>query len=97
MIYQANVIYDKIMENGAVKRVNEPYLAEALSAVECEARVTENVAQSVSGDFSIPAIKRTTIAEIFPGSGWYWLVKVSFVTIDERTATEKRSTVRYIA
>lgn len=97
MIYQANVIYDKIMENGAVKRVNEPYLAEALSVVECEARVTENVAQSVSGDFSIPAIKRTTIAEIFPGSGWYWLVKVSFVTIDERTATEKRSTVRYIA
>lgn len=84
------------MENGAVKRVNEPYLAEALTVVECECRVTENVAPFISGDFSIPAIKRTTIAEIFLGSGWFWLVKASFITLDERTATEKRTTVRYI-
>ena len=40
------------------------------------------------------AVKRTKIAEIFfdeTGDRWF-LVKVGFITIDEKTAVEKRST-----
>lgn len=45
--------YDKMMENGSVKKVTEPYLADALSCTEAEARVTEELQPFISGDFRI--------------------------------------------
>lgn len=92
--FECKVRYDKLQENGAVKKVNEPYLVDALSFTEAEARITEEQTPFISGDFSISAVKRTKIAEIFfvdGGDRWY-LVKVGFITIDEKTAVEKRST-----
>ena len=91
--FECKVRYDKLQENGASKKVNEPYLVDALSFTEAEARITEEVTPYISGDFSISAVKRTKIAEIFwqGGDRWY-LVKVGFITIDEKTAVEKRST-----
>ena len=82
------------MENGAVKKVNEPYLLDALSFTEAEARMIEEITPFISGEFSISAVKRTKIAEIFwddSADKWY-LVKVAFITIDEKTAAEKKST-----
>ena len=37
--------YDKMMENGSVKKVTEPYLADALSCTEAEARGTHALYQ----------------------------------------------------
>ncbi len=91
--FECKVRYDKLQENGAVKKVNEPYLVDALSFTEAEARITEEQTPFISGDFSVSAVKRTKIAEIFfveGGDRWY-LVKVGFITIDEKTAVEKRS------
>jgi len=73
--------------------VNEPYLVDALSFTEAEARITEEQKPFISGEFTVSAIKSTKIAEIFwdeTGDRWY-LVKVAFITIDEKTASEKRS------
>ena len=39
--FEVAVRYDKTMENGAVKRVTEPYIVDALSFTEAEARTTE--------------------------------------------------------
>lgn len=39
--FECKVRYDKMMENGAVKKVNEPYLVDALSFTEAEARIIE--------------------------------------------------------
>ena len=92
--FECKVRYDKTMENGAVKKVNEPYLLDALSFTEAEARMIEEITPFISGDFSISAVKRTKIAEIFwddTADKWY-LVKVAFITIDEKTAAEKKST-----
>lgn len=92
--FECKVTYDKIQENGAVKKVNEPYLVDALSFTEAEARITEEQTPFISGDFIVSAVKRTKIAEIFfyeGGDRWY-MVKVGFITIDEKTAAEKRST-----
>lgn len=90
--FECKVRYDRIQENGSVKKVNEPYLVDALSFTEAEARITEEVTPFISGDFSVSAVKRTKIAEVFwqGGDRWY-LVKVGFITIDEKTAAEKRS------
>lgn len=89
--------YDKMMENGSVKKVTEPYLADALSCTETEARVTEELQPFISGDFRISSVVTTKIAEIFwdeTGDKFY-KVKVNFITLDEKTATEKK-TASYI-
>ncbi len=92
--YECKVKYEKLQENGAAKKVNEPYLVDALSFTEAEARITEEQRPFISGEFTVSAIKPTKIAEIFwdeTGDRWY-LVKVAFITIDEKTAQEKKST-----
>lgn len=91
--FECKVRYDKMQENGAIKKVNEPYLVDALSFTEAESRITEEQTPFISGEFTVSAIKPTKIAEIFfdeVSDRWY-LVKVAFITIDEKTAAEKRS------
>lgn len=92
--FECKVRYDKMQENGAVKKVNEPYLVDALSFTEAEARITEEVSPLISGEFSVSAVKRTNFTEIFwndAADKWYH-VKVSFITIDEKSAAEKKTT-----
>lgn len=91
--FECKVRYDKMMENGVVKKVNEPYLVDALSFTEAEARIIEEQTPFISGEFSVSAVKRTKIGEIFRDENadkWY-LAKVAFITIDEKTAVEKRT------
>lgn len=91
--FECKVRYDKLMENGAAKKVTEPYMVDALSFTEAEARIIEEMTPFISGEFSVSAVKRTKIAEIFwddSADKWY-LVKVAFITIDEKTAVEKKS------
>ncbi len=91
--FECKVKYEKLQEKGNVKKVSEPYLVDALSFTEAEARITEEQRPFISGEFQVAAIKPTKIAEIFwneAGDRWY-LVKVAFITIDEKTAAEKRA------
>ena len=91
--FECKVKYDKIQENGSVKKVNEPYLVDALSFTEAEARIIEECTPYISGEFSIAAVKKTKISEIFwdETGDRYYMVKVMFITIDEKTAVEKKS------
>lgn len=96
--FECKVQYDKMQENGSVKKVNEPYLVDALSFTEAEARITEEQRPFISGEFSVAAVKRTKIAEIFWNEGgdrWY-LVKVAFITIDEKTGVEKKAVTQML-
>lgn len=91
--FECKVKYDKLQENGSAKKVSEPYLVDALSFTEAEARITEEQRPFISGEFSVDAVKRTRISEIFFNEGadrWY-MVKVAFISIDEKTASEKRT------
>ena len=91
--FECKVRYDKVQDNGSVKKVNEPYLVDALSFTEAEARIIEEQTPFISGDFSVSAVKRTKISEIFYDEGgdrWY-LPKVAFITSDERSGVEKKS------
>lgn len=95
--FECKVKYDKLAENGQQKTVTEPYLVDALSFTEAEARIIDEITPFISGEFKVTAVKRTNIAEIFwkeDGDRWY-KVKVNFVTIDEKTAVEKK-TANYI-
>ena len=91
--FECKVRYDKMMENGVQKKVNEPYLVDALSFTEAEARIIEELTPFISGEFTVSAVKRTRISEIFwddSADKWY-IVKVAFITIDEKSAVEKKS------
>ena len=92
--FECKIRYDKAQENGAIKKVTEPYLVDALSFSEADARIIEEQTPFISGEVNVTAVKRTKIAEIFwddSADKWY-LVKVAFITIDEKTAVEKKST-----
>lgn len=91
--FECKARYDKMIENGALKKVTEPYMVDALSFTEAEARIIEELTPFVSGELNITAVKKTKISEIFwddSADKWY-LVKVAFITIDEKTAAEKKS------
>lgn len=95
--FECKVKYDKMMENGMQKKVNEPYLVDALSFTEAEARIIKEMTPFISGEFSVSAVKRANISELFfdeTGDRWY-KCKVNFITLDEKIGMEKK-TASYI-
>ncbi|MDE6717982.1 MAG: DUF4494 domain-containing protein [Muribaculaceae bacterium] len=91
--FECKVRYDKMMENGVVKKVNEPYLVDALTFTEAEARIMDEMKPFISGEYSISSEKKTKIAEIFfnEDGDRYYQVKVNFITLDEKTGAEKKT------
>lgn len=91
--FECKVRYDKMQENGMVKKVNEPYLVDALTFTEAESRIVEEMKPYISGEYSISSEKKTKISEIFyhEGGDRYYLVKAAFISYDEKTEAEKRS------
>lgn len=91
--FECKVRYERMTENGVVKKVNEPYLVDALTFTEAEARIIDKITPFISGDFSISAVKKTKISEIFfdDRGDRYYLVKVNFISLDEKSGVEKKS------
>lgn len=93
--FETKIRYDKMQENGAVKKVTEPYLVDALTFTDAEARIIEKITPFISGEFSVSAVKKTKISEIFfdesDYADKYYMVKVNFVTLDEKSGKEKKS------
>lgn len=97
--FTCKVSYEKIMENGMVKKVTEPYLVDALSFTEAEARIIEEIRPYITGEFTVAAVNRTRISEIFwdkEGDRFY-RVKVWFIILDEKTGAEKKTPVTMLA
>lgn len=91
--FECKVRYERMTENGTVKKVNEPYLVDALSFTEAESRIIEKIKPYISGDFTISAVKKTKISEIFfdDRGDRFYMVKVNFISLDEKTGVEKKS------
>lgn len=92
--------YEKTDEEGRQKKVTESYVVDALTFTEAEARITEEMASYISGEFKVVDIDPAPFAEIFFADSdtadmWY-KAKLQFITIDEKTEKEKRSAVVYL-
>ena len=90
--------FDKMLETGIRKTVTEQYLVGAFSFTEAEAHIIEEITPFISGDFTVSAVNRINISEIFwdkTGDKWY-KVKTNFITIDEKTGCEKKTAVPYL-
>lgn len=87
--------YGKMMDNGMEKKVTEKYLIDALSCTEAEARLIEETQPFISGEFKINSIKEENVSEVFTSNDecddMWFKCKLSFITLDEKTGAEKRT------
>lgn len=97
--FECKVSYEKMMENGLQKKVTEPYLVDALSFSEAEARIQEEIKPYISGEFTIADIKRAKLSELFfnDDGDRFFKAKVCFITLDEKSGTEKKTAVQMLA
>ena len=98
--FETKVRYDKTMEDGQPKKVIESYVVDALSFGEAEERITEEMSVYISGEFDVKAITPASYSEVFFSENanddrWY-KTKLQFITIDEKTEKEKRTSVYYL-
>ena len=59
--FECKVSFEKVLENGMQKKVTEPYLVDALSFTEAEARIIEEIRPFISGEFTVTDIKLSLI------------------------------------
>lgn len=93
--FECKIKYERAMDNGVMKKFNEPYLVDALNFTEAERRIIEEIAPFMTGEFQVSDIKRARYAEIFETSDesadrWF-KAKLAFVTLDEKSGKEKKS------
>jgi len=98
--FEVTVRYDRQAEDGAMKKVNEVYVVDALTFGEAEETVTEDTATLSSGEFEVKKINPATYHEIFFSDAaaddrWY-KAKLMFIVLDEEKQKEKRSAVTYL-
>jgi hypothetical protein len=98
--FECRIKYEKTMEDGMQKKVTETYTVDALSFTEAEQRIMEEMSSYISGEFEVADIKKAAYKEIFfsdeeLADRWY-KAKLQFITIDEKTEKEKRSSVNYL-
>lgn len=96
--FEASVRYEKVMDNGLSKKVTEPYLVDSLSFTESEERTIKEISPYIHGEYTIPAIKRSNISEVFDeqDGDYYWRVKAEYITVDEKSGLEKRTPARFL-
>ena len=98
--FEVKIQYQQMQEDGREKKVAEQYVVESLSFAEAENRIIEEMTPYISGEFDVVSEKIAAYSEIIlsdksDDDKWF-ISKVSFITIDERTAKEKKQTFRYL-
>ena len=93
--FTCKICYEKTLENGMNKKVTEPYLVDALSFTEAEARIIEEMTPYISGEFTVADVTRARYSELFyaddaSADRWY-KVKLGFITLDEKSGSEKKT------
>ena len=97
--FECKVSYMKMLENGMQKKVTEPYLVDALSFTEAEARIIEEMKPYITGDFTVTDIKRARLSELFfnENGDRFYKIKVYFITLDEKSGAEKKTAVQMLS
>ena len=97
--FECKINYEKVGEEGIQKKVTEPYLVDALSFTEAEARIIEEMRPYISGEFTVRDIKRARYSETFfnDKGDRYYRAKVNLITLDEKNGTEKKTPIQMLA
>ena len=98
--FECKIRYEKTMEDGLPKKVSEVYVIDALSFSEAEERIMEEMSPYISGEIELVDVKIAPYREVFFAddnlADQWFKAKLSFITIDERTDKEKRTSMMYL-
>ena len=98
--FECKIRYEKTMEDGLPKKVSEVYVVDALSFSEAEERIMEEMLPYNLVDIEIVDVKIAPYKEVFFAddnlADQWFKAKLSFITIDERTDKEKRTSMMYL-
>ena len=96
--FECKLRYDKMLETGIQKTVTEPYLVDALSFTEAEARIIEEIKPYISGEFTISDIKRAKFSDTFfnESGDRYFKARLHFISLDEKSGSEKKTAVNML-
>lgn len=96
--FTVKVKYTKQLDNGALKRVSEPYLVAAMTFTDAEARIYEELGTIIRGEFHVVGIARTELHDIFAYDDtdiWY-KVKVKYETADADSEKTRKVTQNFL-
>lgn len=96
--FTVKVKYTKQLDNGALKRVSEPYLVAAMTFTDAEARIYEELGTIIRGEFHVVGITRTELHDIFAYDDadiWY-KVKVKYETADADSEKTRKVTQNFL-
>lgn len=96
--FTVKVKYTKQMDNGALKRVSEPYLLAAMTFTDAEARIYEELGAIIRGEFNVVGIARTELNDIFAyddADTWY-KCRVRYENFDADSDKGKKVTQNFL-
>ena len=98
--YETKIKYEKTFEDGNEHKVLETYVVAALSCMEAETKIIENMKPFLGGEYKVTSAGEAKYQEIFlcddnEGEKFY-KAKVAFITVDEKTEKEKLTNVLYL-
>jgi chlorite dismutase len=96
--FECKVRYDKMLDTGVQKTVTEPYLVDALSFTEAEAKIIKEMEPFMSGEFTVSDIKRVKYTDTFFNNRGdrYYKAKLYYITLDEKNGAEKKTAVNVL-
>ena len=98
--FETTVRLTRVQDNGLPKDVSEKYLFAALTPSEAEALAIQEVAPFSEGDFSVKSVVEQNYKEYIAGKedddDKFYGVTIEFITLDERTGKEKKSSHRIL-
>ena len=96
--FTVKVKYTKQLDNGALKRVSEPYLLAAMTFTDAEARIYEELGQIIRGEFNVMGIARTDVHDIFgyDDSDTWYMCKVKYESVAADAERAKKITQKFL-
>ena len=97
--FEVKVKLQKTMEDGQQKKVSEQYVVEAATFGEAERRIAECLKPYIEGEFDVTDIKIAGYVQIVNSdedADKFFKAKVSFITLDETTGKEKKTSELYL-
>ena len=97
--FEVKVKLQKTMEDGLQKKVSEQYVVEAATFGEAERRIAECLKPYIEGEFEVTDIKIAGYVQIIntnQDADKFFKAKVSFITLDETTGREKKTSELYL-
>jgi len=98
--FECNIAIERATEQGMQKKVNEIYVVDALSFGEAEEQVIAETSPMATGELEVKNISPAAYGEVFfsdaPADDRWYKAKVTFITVDEKTAKEKRTSATYL-